>query len=113
MSGVSGTKGRGGFRIGLGKILLGMAPRLMKLLSVVGTLAMFWSEAGSLCMGCLLHHWVDLSVEGQTSCRRLGELWGADPHFDQYGHGLVAGLLSLVVYLVGQKLFGKPSPGTS
>ena len=108
-------KGRGGFRIGLGKILLGMAPRLMKLLSVVGTLAMFLVGGGILVHGLpFAHHWVDLSVEGANQLPAVGRIVGAlTPTLINMATGLVAGLLSLVVYLVGQKLFGKPSPGTS
>ena len=108
-------KGRGGFQIGLGKILLGMAPRLMKLLSVVGTLAMFLVGGGILVHGLpFAHHWVDLSVEGTNQLPAVGRIVGAlTPTLINMATGLVAGLLSLVIYLVGQKLFGKSSLGTS
>jgi predicted DNA repair protein MutK len=54
-----------GLRHGLGRVLLGTAPRLMKLLTVLGTWAMFLVGGGILVHGLApLHHAIEAVVAG-------------------------------------------------
>lgn len=80
-----------GVRAALGRGLLALAPKLMRLLSVAGTAAMFLVGGGILVHGLPpVHHWIESVAQGS-----LHWLWSA---LGNAGFGIVAGsvLLSAV-----------------
>lgn len=82
----------------LGKGLLAFAPRLMKFLSVAGTIAMFLVGGGILVHGIdILHHQADSLVA-------LSGVFGGLTEAAYNGLvGLVAGLAVLVIWVFGKK----------
>ncbi|MQA38279.1 DUF808 domain-containing protein [Rugamonas aquatica] len=98
---------RGGSAVrALGRVLLAAAPKLMKLLSVVGTAAMFMVGGGILMHGLpgtheLVHH----AVEAVATVPVLGPLlaWATPAALDAVA-GVVAGALALAVVMLGGKL---------
>jgi predicted DNA repair protein MutK len=94
---------RGGAAVrALGRVLLGAAPILMKLLGVVGTVAMFMVGGGILTHGLpfahdLIHHAAEAS----------GPVLGAIvPTVLDAVTGVLAGALALVVVTLGGKIAG-------
>ena len=90
---------------GIGRFLLAAAPRLMKLLTVLGTAAMFLVGGGILVHGIApLHH----AIEGAGAAvaqGALGGLWQALTTNGLNGvAGIVAGAVVLGVVSVAQKL---------
>jgi predicted DNA repair protein MutK len=92
---------RGGAAVrALGRVLLSAAPKLMKLLGVVGTVAMFMVGGGILTHGLpfahdLIHH----------AAEAAGPLLGAIvPTVLDALTGVLAGALALVVVTVGSKM---------
>lgn len=85
-----------------GKFLLAAAPRLMKLLSVLGTAAMFMVGGGIVTHNTpLLHHWIE-SVEGVTE--PVG--WLTSSILNGVAGVIIGALVLLAVSLLG-KLFRK------
>ncbi|MET0266905.1 MAG: DUF808 domain-containing protein [Duganella sp.] len=90
-----------------GRFLLAAAPKLMKLLSVVGTAAMFMVGGGILVHGIpgshdVVHH----AVEAVAGVPALGPVLGfITPSVIDALAGLVAGALALVAVTVGGKLW--------
>jgi predicted DNA repair protein MutK len=88
----------------VGQALVLAAPRLMKLLTVVGTLAMFLVGGGILSHGLpgaheLIHHWSE----------SVGSVLGRGvPLLADLAIGLVAGALALALVTVYSKLRGTP-----
>ncbi|OEZ61330.1 DUF808 domain-containing protein [Duganella sp. HH105] len=99
---------RGGSAVrALGRVLLAAAPKLMKLLSVVGTAAMFMVGGGILMHGLpgtheLVHH----AVEAAATVPVLGPLlaWATPAALDAVA-GVVAGALALAAVMLGGKLW--------
>ena len=98
---------RGGAAVrALGRVLLSAAPKLMKLLGVVGTVAMFMVGGGILTHGLpfahdLIHH----ATEAVTQVPSVGPLLGAVvPSLLDAVAGLIAGALTLAVVSVGGKI---------
>jgi len=94
---------RGGAAVrALGRVLLSAAPKLMKLLGVVGTVAMFMVGGGILTHGLpfahdLIHHAAEAS----------GPVLGAVvPTVLDALTGVLAGALALVVVNIGSKIIG-------
>ncbi|NVD71418.1 DUF808 domain-containing protein [Duganella sp. BJB1802] len=98
---------RGGGAVrALGRVLLAAAPKLMKLLSVVGTAAMFMVGGGILTHGLpgahdLIHH----ATEAAATVPAAGPLlaWAAPVALDALA-GVAAGALTLAVVMLGGKL---------
>lgn len=90
----------------LGRLLLSAAPKLMKLLSVVGTLAMFMVGGGILTHGLpgahdLIHH----ATEAVAATPAIGGLLELlTPTVLDALTGVVAGALALAVVMVGGKI---------
>ncbi|GAB2858327.1 DUF808 domain-containing protein [Pseudoduganella ginsengisoli] len=98
--------GAGGFVKGVGRFLLAAAPKLMKFLSVAGTLAMFMVGGGILTHGIpgahdVIHH----AVEAVADIAGVGRALAAvmPPVLDAIG-GLVAGGLVLAVVTAAGKV---------
>lgn len=93
----------------IGNLLLAAAPRLMKLLSVVGTAAMFMVGGGIIGHGFPpLHHLTESVVDTAASVAGVGPVLGAiaGPAVGAVAGILVGAAVLLVVTLV-QKLRGK------
>jgi predicted DNA repair protein MutK len=87
----------------VGRFLLAAAPRLMKLLSVLGTAAMFLVGGGILAHGIpALHHAIAHAAEGQAWLVAVLVENGANAVV-----GVVAGALVLALVTAVQKLRGK------
>ena len=90
----------------LGAVLLAAAPRLMKLLSVVGTAAMFMVGGGILVHGTpgahdIVHH----ATEVAAAVPALGPVLGfVTPSVIDAVAGVIAGALALVVVTIGGKM---------
>lgn len=97
----------GSVKQSLGKFLLLVAPKLMKLLSVLGTIAMFLVGGGILVHGLgVLHHgqqWLAHAVASLPAVLQimLDSLYSG-------AIGMLAGALSLAAVSIVQKLFAKP-----
>lgn len=85
-----------------GKALLAFAPRLMKFLSIAGTLAMF------LVGGGILVHGVDILHHQAEDLAMLSGVFGGITEAAFNGIvGLIAGLVVLAMVVIGQKIFKK------
>jgi predicted DNA repair protein MutK len=97
----------GGAARALGGLLLAAAPRIMKALTVIGTLAMFLVGGGILSHGIpALHHWIEGASIATGPARPLtGAVLDALT-------GVLAGLLALGIVTLAARLRGKRgSPG--
>lgn len=90
-----------------GVALLGLAPRLMKTLSVVGTAAMFMVGGGILVHGVpVLHHAVEHGAEAISAWPGVGAILGAlTPALLGALAGIVAGGIIVGVVVLGQRMF--------
>jgi predicted DNA repair protein MutK len=98
---------RGGAAVrALGRLLLGAAPWLMKLLGVVGTVAMFMVGGGILSHGLpWVHHLTADAGAAAATVPVLGPLLGAVvPALLDALTGVLAGALALAVVSLGGKL---------
>jgi predicted DNA repair protein MutK len=99
----------GGFARGLGRLLLATAPRLMKLLTIVGTAAMFMVGGG-----IIGHNWEPLHHFAEGAAARMGEvpvigglLHAITPTVIDALAGVVVGALVLLLVTVVNKIRGK------
>jgi predicted DNA repair protein MutK len=101
---------RGGAAVrALGRLLLAAAPKLMKLLSVVGTAAMFMVGGGILTHGVpAAHHFIEHATEVVAAWPAVGPVLAfVTPSLLNAIAGIVAGALALVVVnAVGKLLRG-------
>lgn len=102
---------RGGALKGLGSVLLGAAPYLMKTLSVLGTAAMFLVGGG-----ILTHGWHSLDEFIHHLAERAGAIGGIGPLFAAVIPtlmngvvGILIGVLVLAIVSVAGRVFKKPS----
>ena len=98
-----------GFARGLGRMLLAAAPRLMKLLTIVGTAAMFMVGGGIIGHNWEpLHHFALESAERMATVPGVGNVLGAiTPTVIDALAGVIVGALVLLVVTVVNKLRGK------
>jgi predicted DNA repair protein MutK len=91
----------------LGNMLLRFAPILMKLLSVVGTAAMFLVGGGIIAHGIpVLHHFVEYSIGLVSVFPSMNNLIGSLTGIMMNGFvGIIAGLIAFVFFVSVQKLF--------
>ena len=89
------------FKQSVGRGLLAFAPILMKILSIVGTLAMFLVGGGIINHAIpLVHHFTEDSVEYVQEIPNIGSIFGAlTPTLFNFAVGFIAGLI--VVALIG------------
>lgn len=93
----------------IGRGLLAFAPKLMKTLTIVGTLAMFLVGGGIVTHTIpVFHHFTEESVEYIDHIPTVGHFIGAlTPTLINFVVGFVAGLIVLVVVSMISKLFKK------
>ena len=89
------------FKQSVGRGLLAFAPILMKILSIVGTLAMFLVGGGIINHAIpLVHHFTEDSMEYVQEIPNIGSIFGAlTPTLINFAVGFIAGLI--VVALIG------------
>lgn len=98
---------KGGVRAAFGKLLLAAAPWLMKILSVVGTAAMFMVGGGILTHGMpALHHFIEGMAEQAAGIAGIGGLLSAiTPTVLSAIAGIIAGAIVLAVVTVASRMF--------
>ncbi|QYF95252.1 DUF808 domain-containing protein [Massilia sp. PAMC28688] len=101
------SKRANGAAQGMGKLLLLAAPKLMKLLAIVGTAAMFMVGGGILVHGIpQLHHFVEGATAAAASVPGIGGILKAiTPTLIDAVAGLIAGGLVLLVVTGVTRLF--------
>jgi predicted DNA repair protein MutK len=91
-------KKSGAIAQGLGKVLLATAPRLMKLLSVLGTAAMFMVGGGIITHGIApIHHWIGHVAHATDSLA-----WLTESILNGIAGVVIGALVLSVVILVGK-----------
>lgn len=90
----------------VGKGLLSFAPKLMKTLSVVGTIAMFLVGGGILVHGTpFVHHFLEVTVESAHNLPTIGNIVSSvTPSFINMIFGGLVGVLVLVAEVLINKL---------
>lgn len=103
----AGTGGFGRFKAGLGRAILATAPKMMRSLSVIGTVAMFMVGGGILTHGIAFAHHAIESAAAALEALPLGGLLAAlAPPVLNALFGVVAGALVLVGVSVVQRAVG-------
>ncbi len=102
------------FKQTIGRGLLAFAPILMKLLSIVGTIAMFLVGGGIINHTIpLLHHLTEDTVDHVETIPAMGNIIGAlTPTLINFGIGLVAGAIVLLIVSLIQKMWPKKASGS-
>lgn len=102
------------FKQTIGRGLLAFAPILMKLLSIVGTIAMFLVGGGIINHTIpLLHHLTENTVDHVETIPAVGNIIGAlTPTLINFGIGLVAGAIVLLIVSLIQKVWPKKASGS-
>ena len=90
----------------VGRSLLAFAPKLMKALSIVGTLAMFLVGGGIISHVIpLIHHWTENTVDYIEHIPSMGNIFGAlVPMLVNLGIGLISGAIVLLLVFVLKKI---------
>ena len=93
----------------IGKGLLAFAPILMKILSVVGTAAMFLVGGGIINHAVpWIHHFTEESAEYAQTIPAVGSIVSTlTPTLINLGTGIIAGILVVIVVTLFKKLFNK------
>ncbi|MDU6285376.1 MAG: DUF808 domain-containing protein [Acinetobacter sp.] len=102
------------FKQTIGRGLLAFAPILMKLLSIMGTIAMFLVGGGIINHTIpLLHHLTEDTVDHVETIPAVGNIIGAlTPTLINFGIGLVAGAIVLLIVSLIQKMWPKKASGS-
>ncbi|MBD8531751.1 MULTISPECIES: DUF808 domain-containing protein [unclassified Massilia] len=103
------TQKSGGVAQGLGRMLLALAPRLMKFLAIVGTAAMFMVGGGIVSHNwALLHHYSEGFATSLANVPAIGGLLHAvGPVLFDALVGIAVGVLVLIVVTLINKMRGK------
>lgn len=103
------------FKKTVGRGLLAFAPKLMKLLTIVGTIAMFLVGGGIITHGVpLLHHLIEGSVDYAEHIPTVGSIVGAlTPTLINLVTGFAAGLIVLLVVALIRKIWLKSNKASS
>ena len=101
------TQQASSFKQSIGRGLLAFAPKLMKTLTIVGTIAMFLVGGGIISHGVpLLHHFTEGSVDYAEHIPTVGSIVGAlTPTLINLVIGLVAGLIVLAIVSLIKKVW--------
>ena len=103
------TQQASNFKKAIGRGLLAFAPKLMKTLTIVGTIAMFLVGGGIITHAVsTLHHWTEATVDHIEHIPTVGTIIGAiTPTLINMVIGIIAGLLVLMAVSLIQKIRGK------
>lgn len=95
----------------VGNLLLAFAPKLMKTLSVVGTIAMFLVGGGIINHAVpFAHHWTEHAIDQAEVIPTVGQILGSiTPMLLNMGLGIIAGAIVLAGVTVLSKIFTKAS----
>ena len=101
------TQQASSFKQTIGRGLLAFAPKLMKTLTIVGTIAMFLVGGGIISHGVpLLHHFTEGSVDYAEHIPTVGSIVGAlTPTLINFVIGFVAGLIVLAIVSLIKKVW--------
>ena len=101
------TQQASSFKQTIGRGLLAFAPKLMKTLTIVGTIAMFLVGGGIISHGVpLLHHFTEGSVDYAEHIPTVGSIVGAlTPTLINLVIGFVAGLIVLAIVSLIKKVW--------
>ena len=101
------TQQASSFKKTIGRGLLAFAPKLMKTLTIVGTIAMFLVGGGIISHGVpLLHHFTEGSVDYAEHIPTVGSIVGAlTPTLINLVIGFVAGLIVLAIVSLIKKVW--------
>lgn len=101
------TQQASSFKQTIGRGLLAFAPKLMKTLTIVGTIAMFLVGGGIISHGVpLLHHFTEGSVDYAEHIPTVGSILGAlTPTLINLVIGFVAGLIVLAIVSLIKKVW--------
>ena len=101
------TQQTSSFKQTIGRGLLAFAPKLMKTLTIVGTIAMFLVGGGIISHGVpLLHHFTEGSVDYAEHIPTVGSIVGAlTPTLINLVIGFVAGLIVLAIVSLIKKVW--------
>lgn len=93
----------------IGQGLLAFAPKLMKILTIVGTIAMFLVGGGIITHAVpLFHHWTENSVDFAEHIPNVGTIIGAlTPTLINFVIGFVAGVIVLLLVGFAKKIYSK------
>ena len=93
----------------IGRGLLAFAPKLMKTLTIVGTIAMFLVGGGIIAHAVpLFHHWTENSVDFAEHIPNVGTIIGAlTPTLINFSIGFAAGIVVLLLVGLVKKIFTK------
>jgi hypothetical protein len=107
LSRVSGTGGGARLVRGLGRGLLSAAPKLMKVLAVVGTAAMFLVGGGIITHGIpAAHHLIEWATHAAHTVPTIGGVLAAlTPLLINALAGVLTGAVVLVLVTVGRKVW--------
>ncbi|WP_111892978.1 DUF808 domain-containing protein [Acinetobacter sp. MB5] len=91
----------------IGNLLLAFAPRLMKTLTVVGTIAMFLVGGGIISHAVpFAHHFTEHAMNQAEVIPTVGQILGSiTPMLLNFGIGMIAGVIVLVAMTVISKIF--------
>lgn len=97
------------FKKTIGRGLLAFAPKLMKTLTIVGTIAMFLVGGGIISHGVpWFHHLIEESVDYAEHIPTFGHIFGAlTPTLINFVIGFIAGLIVVLIMTAGKKIFSK------
>ncbi|NCI77469.1 DUF808 domain-containing protein [Acinetobacter kanungonis] len=103
------TQQGGNFKKSIGRFLLAFAPKLMKTLTVVGTIAMFLVGGGIINHAVpLIHHFTEDTVDHLELIPSFGSIFGAlTPMLINLMIGIAAGLTVILVLTVFKKIWPK------
>ncbi|WP_445115232.1 DUF808 domain-containing protein [Acinetobacter sp. WZC-1] len=109
------TQQASAFKQSVGRGLLAFAPKLMKALTIVGTIAMFLVGGGIINHAVpAIHHLTEETVDHAALIPNVGNILGAvTPTLINLAIGIVAGLLVLIVIGLIQKIRGKSASVSS
>ncbi len=109
-----GSKALGWLRLAVGNGLLAFAPRLMKSLTVIGTIAMFLVGGGILTHQILpLHHLIENTTLAASAVGNIGSfLQAIMPSLLNVLAGVIAGAAVLVTVTLLQRVYAKVKPQT-
>jgi len=105
------TEQQSNFKQKIGRGLLAFAPILMKILSIVGTAAMFLVGGGIINHAIpFIHHFTEDSVAYVQDIPSIGNIVGAvTPTLINFAVGILAGLLVMLVISLIKKIWPKSS----